>query len=103
MRRVFLITAFLGLVFSGNAQVILQGAESLRTLTFRKSPEFNDESILGSKYITEEFHHAKVNNGTDNFLIRYNAHRDVMEYKNADEIVELIKEQHTHFVFSDGT
>lgn len=103
MRKVFLISAFLGFALSGNAQVTLQGAESLGTLTFRKSPEFKDESILGSKYITEEFQYAKVNNGTDSFLIRYNAHRDVMEYKSANEILELIKEQNTHFIFSDGT
>lgn len=103
MKKVLFIVSFLGFALSGNAQTTVQGAGSSYTLTFRKSPDFNDESILGSKYINEEFSHAKVNKGTENFLIRYNANRDVMEYKNADEIVELIKEQSTHFAFTDGT
>lgn len=102
MRKTFFIAAFLGLSLYGNTQVTLQGDGSFGTLVFRKSPEFDDASITGSKYLNEEFSQAKVNKGTENFLIRYNAYSDIMEYKNGSDLLELIKEQNTHFQFDNG-
>src|SRR5690606_31759605 len=101
MKKIFLIAAFIGFALYGNAQVTLQGDGGLGTLTFRKSPDFNDAAVLGSKYLTEDFSQAKVNKGTQNFLIRYNAYSDLMEYQNDGELLELIKEQNTHFQFAN--
>src|SRR5690554_8017806 len=35
-------------------------------------------------------------------MIRYNAYGDIMEYKNGNDLLELIKEQNTHFQFDSG-
>ena len=102
MKKIFFIAAFLGFTLYGNAQVTLQGDGSLGTLVFRKSADFNDASIGGSRYLSEEFSLAKVNKGTENFMIRYNAYGDIMEYKNGNDLLELIKEQNTHFQFDSG-
>lgn len=103
MKKIFFIAAFLGFTLAGSAQVTLQGDGSLGTLTFRKSADFDDASILGSKYTDEEFSLSKVNKGTEKFLIRYNTYNDIMEYKNGNDLLELIKEQNTYFEFDNGT
>lgn|SRR5690606_24448906 len=100
MKKIFLIAAFIGFALTSNAQSTMQ--LGVGTLTFRKSPDFDDASVLGSKYLTEDFSQAKVNKGTQNFLIRYNAYSDLMEYQNDGELLELIKEQNTHFQFANG-
>lgn len=84
-----------------NAQVQINTGGGL--LSFSKSPDFNDAAVAGSKYLLENYQNAHVNKGDQNFLIRYNAYSDVMEYKNGTDILELIKEKNTHFSFQDGT
>lgn len=100
MRKSLLILAVLALSFSANAQMTLQDGGA--TLTFRKSPDFNDAAVSGSKYLSENFSSARVNKGTQSFQIRYNAYSDLMEYKNGVDLLELIKEQNTYFQFNNG-
>lgn len=101
MKKVIFILSFglVGLV--SNAQMTLQSGDG--TLTFRKSAEFDDAAVAGSRYLNENYLNAKVNKGTQDFLIRYNAYSDVMEYKNGADVLELIKDKNTHFTFQDGT
>lgn len=100
-KAIFILT--LGIFsITSNAQVSLQSSGE-GTLLFRRSADFNDAAVAGSKYIMETFESAKVNNGTQNFMIRYNAYTDMMEYKTGTDVLELIKEKNTHFVFQDGT
>ena len=87
--------------FFSNAQMTLQSGDG--TLTFRKSEEFNEAAVAGSRYLNEQYQNTKVNKGTQDFLIRYNAYNDVMEYKNGADVLELIKDKNTHFIFQDGT
>lgn len=101
MKKIFLTFTFLSLAFSIEAQTVMQGS-SAGTLNFRKSPEFNEAAIQGSKYFNENFSSAKVNRGTQDFQIRYNALTDLFEYKNNKDIFELIKEQNLHILFTDG-
>ena len=100
MKKSLLILAVLALSFSANAQMTLQDGGA--TLTFRKSPDFNDAAVSGSKYLSENFSSARVNKGTQSFQIRYNAYSDLMEYKNGVDLLELIKEQNTYFQFNNG-
>lgn len=104
MKKSFLVISFALASLAGNAQAII--GNSLGSgggmLNFRKSREFNDKSIGGSRYLTEQFNLAKVNKGTRDFMIRYNAYNDLMEYKDGTEILELIKDQNTYFQFADG-
>lgn len=100
MKKIFFIAIMLSLSISSNAQVNLQSGGS--TLSFRKSSEFSDKTISGSKYFDEGFKIAKVNKGTQDFSIRYNAYSDIMEYKNGNDLLDLIKEQNTYFQFSNG-
>lgn len=100
-KAIFILT--LGIFsITSNAQVSLQSSGE-GTLLFRRSADFNDAAVTGSKYIMETFESAKVNNGTQDFMIRYNAYTDMMEYKTGKDVLELIKEKNTHFVFQDGT
>lgn len=101
MKKIFFIAALVICSLNAEAQMTLQGGGTT-TLTFRKSPDFNDPSIAGSRYFIESFTPAKVNNGTEDFMIRYNAYSDVMEYKQNKDILELIKDQNKRFVFNDG-
>ena len=100
MKKSLLILAVLALSFSANAQMTLQSGGN--NITFRKSPDFNDDAVSGSKYFDEKFSNATVNKGTQNFQIRYNAYSDLMEYKNGADLLELIKEQNTYFQFNNG-
>ena len=101
MKKVIFILSFGIFSIIANAQMTLQsGGEG--TLTFRKSADFNDAAIAGSRYLTEQYQNTKVNKGTQNFLIRYNAYNDVMEYKNGSDILELVKDKNTHFEFQNG-
>lgn len=102
MKRVFLAFSFFSLALTANAQMTLQGNNS-GSLTFRKSADFTEKGIAGSKYFNENFEQAKVNKGTQDFLIRYNAYSDILEYKNNKDVVELVKDENTHVVFSNGT
>lgn len=100
-KAIFILT--LGIFsITSNAQVSLQSSGE-GTLLFRRSADFNDAAVAGSKYIMETFESAKVNNGTQDFMIRYNAYTDMMEYKTGTDVLELIKEKNTHFVFQDGS
>lgn len=101
MKKVIFILSLGILSITASAQVNLNDGGGM--LSFRKSPEFNDANTTGSKYISETYQNAKVNKGDQSFLIRYNAYRDLMEYKDGADILELIKEKNTHFSFADGT
>lgn len=101
MKKTIFILSLGILSITANAQVNLNDGGGV--LSFRKSPEFNDANTAGSKYISENYQNAKVNKGEQNFLIRYNAYSDMMEYKNGNDVLELIKDKNTHFVFQDGT
>src|SRR5690606_11673619 len=100
MKKIIFIVSIGLFSLASEAQGTLQGGN---TLVFRKSPDFDDTAIAGSRYLSENFKTAKVNKGTEDFLIRYNAYGDIMEYKNIDETLELIKEKNTFFNFADGT
>lgn len=100
MKKTILLLSFGLLTLTTTAQVTVQAGN---TLTFKPLSSFSDETIAGSKYLNEAFQSAKVNKGTQDFLIRYNAYIDVMEYKNGKDILELIKEKNTHFAFEDGS
>lgn len=101
MKKVIFILSFGIFSVTSNAQMTLQtGGEG--TLTFRKSADFNDAAVTGSRYLSEQYQNTKVNKGTQSFLVRYNAYNDVMEYKNGSDVLELIKEKNTHFEFQDG-
>lgn len=101
MKKVIFIFSIGIFSITANAQMTLNDGGGM--LSFRKSPEFNDANTAGSKYISEDYQNARVNKGEQNFLVRYNAYRDMMEYKSGADILELIKEKNTHFVFQDGT
>lgn len=101
MKKIFFGALLITFSISSNAQVMSFSENS--QIAFRKSPDFNDATVAGSKYYSEEFSNAKVNNGTESFLIRYNAYRDVMEYKKGTDILELIKEQNLRFSFQNGS
>ncbi|MBA5792816.1 hypothetical protein H1R17_02100 [Flavobacterium sp. xlx-214] len=101
MKKIFLIASFITFSIAANAQMTLQTGGN--NLTFKKSADFDDATVAGSKYFTEQYNNAQVNNGTQSFLIRYNAYADLMEYKNGSETLELIKEKNVHFVFQDGS
>lgn len=102
MKKLLIIFVVLALSFSAEAQTTLQSG-STGTLIFKKSTDFNDVVVQGSKYLDESFSNAKVNKGTQSFQIRYNAYSDLMEYKNGADLLELIKEQNTYFQFDNGT
>lgn len=101
MKNLFITLSFITISFTSSAQVMSIGGNS--QIAFRKSPEFNDAAVAGSKYFSETYQNARVNKGEQNFLIRYNAYSDIMEYKNGADVLELIKEKNTHFTFQDGT
>ncbi len=100
MKKTILLLSFGLLTLTTTAQVTVQTGT---TLTFKPLSSFTDETVAGSKYLKEAFQSAKVNKGTQDFLIRYNAYSDLMEYKNGKDILELIKEKNTHFAFEDGS
>lgn len=100
MKKIFLTLSLIGFCFTGKAQVMSYSENS--QIAFRKSPDFNDAATAGSKYFNENFSPAKVNKGTQDFQIRYNAFTDAMEFKNGNDILELIKEQNTYFEFQNG-
>ena len=101
MKKIFFTVLLVGFAVAGNAQTVT-GLGDTGSLIFRKSPDFNDANVQGSKYFSEDFKQAKVNKGTQDFSIRYNAYSDVMEYKNGNETLELIKDQNTYFQFANG-
>lgn len=74
-----------------------------QNLLFKRS-EKSSEAISGSQYFKENFASAQVNDGTEYFSIRYNNHKDVMEYqKTSTEILDLIPEKNVKVKFADGT
>lgn len=101
---IYLITLIIS-SYTSHSQIMMGGelGGAGGMLNFKKGTEFNDAGTDGSKYISDNFHNAKVNDGEQSFLIRYNAFTDVMEYKNGSDILELIKEKNTHFAFQDGS
>jgi len=102
MKKIIFILSFGIFSITSNAQMTLQsGGEG--TLTFRKSADFNDAAVAGSRYLSEQYQNTKVNKGTQSFLVRYNAYNDIMEYKNGSDILELVKDKNTHFEFQDGS
>lgn len=101
MKKIFLGLAFIAFSFTSEAQIMSFSENS--QIAFRKSPDFKDANTAGSKYFSEEFSNAKVNKGSELFLIRYNAYSDLMEYKNGKDLLDLIKEKNVHFIFQDGS
>src|SRR5690606_9170445 len=101
MKKIVLIMSSGLIGFFSNAKMTLQSGDG--TLTCRKIEEFNKAAAAGSRYLNEQYQNTKVNKGTQDFLIRYNAYNDVMEYKNGADVLELIKDKNTHFIFQDGT
>lgn len=101
MKKIILIFSISIFSVTANAQVQINTGGGM--LSFRKSPDFTDANTTGSKYFSENYQNARVNKGEQNFLIRYNAYRDIMEYKNGADVLDLIKEKNTHFIFQDGT
>lgn len=67
-----------------NNQDLLQG----KTLT---SFDFRSNELVGSIYVNEEFLLAKLSNREDQYLMRYNAYQDEMEFKKGDKIFNLSK------------
>ncbi len=54
MKKAIFILSFGIFSITANAQMTLQsGGEG--TLTFRKSADFNDAAIAGSRYLTEQY------------------------------------------------
>ncbi len=99
-KAIFILT--LGIFsITSNAQVQINTGGGI--LSFSKSPDFNDANTTGSKYLSDAYQSTKVNKGTQDFMIRYNAYTDMMEYKTGTDVLELIKEKNTHFVFQDGS
>lgn len=101
MKKAIFILSFGIFSITANAQVLLNEGGGM--LSFRSSPEFNDANTLGSKYLSDTYENVKVNKGDQSFQIRYNAYSDMMEYKNGNDVLELIKEKNTHFTFQDGS
>jgi len=102
MKKVIFILSFGIFSITSNAQMTLQsGGEG--TLTFRKSADFNDAAVAGSRYLSDQYQNTKVNKGTQSFLVRYNAYNDIMEYKNGKDVLELVKDKNTYFEFQDGS
>lgn len=101
MKKAIFILSLSLVSFASSAQVI--SFDSNSQIAFRKSPDFNDAAVAGSKYFTDNYQSTKVNKGDQKFQIRYNGYSDMMEYKNGSDVLELIKEKNTHFVFDDGS
>lgn len=67
-----------------NNQDLLQG----KTLT---SFDFRSNELVGSIYVNEEFLLAKLSNREDQYLMRYNAYQDEMEFKKSGNTFNLSK------------
>lgn len=67
-----------------NNQDLLQG----KTLT---SFDFRSNELVGSIYVNEEFLLAKLSNREDQYLMRYNAYQDEMEFKKGGKTFNLSK------------
>lgn len=100
----FALGAIILFTFSNNsfAQVSAQGVSGTGTLTFYRNNSDKKASIVGSEYIIEDYKPAMVNNGTQPFEIRFNAHTNVMEYKKNSEDLILIKKDNTLIEFNNG-
>ncbi len=105
MKKLIYIIPLIIISYTSHSQIMIGGelGSAGGMLNFKKSTEFNDANTTGSKYLSDNFQNARVNKGEQNFLIRYNAYSDIMEYKNGADVLELIKEKNTHFIFQDGT
>jgi len=101
MKKIILIFSIGIFSITANGQVNLNSGDGI--LSFRKSTDFNDAAVAGSRYLSEQYQNTKVNKGTQSFLVRYNAYNDVMEYKNGSDVLELVKDKNTHFEFQDGS
>src|SRR5690606_29982038 len=101
MKKIVFIMPFGLIGFFSNAQMTLQSGDG--TLTFRKSEEFNEAAVAGSRYLNEQYQNTNVKIGPPAVLIMYNADNDVMEYKNGADVFESIKDENTPFIFQDGT
>ncbi|KAA5538339.1 hypothetical protein [Paenimyroides baculatum] len=101
MKKIILIFSIGIFSITSNAQVNL--GSSGGTLSFRKSADFKETEAAGSRYYIDRYQNARVNKGDQNFLIRYNAYSDIMEYKNGTDMLDLIKEKNAHFTFQDGS
>jgi len=101
MKKIILIFSIGIFSITANAQVNLNSGDGI--LSFRKSTDFNDAAIAGSRYLSEQYQNTKVNKGTQSFPVRYNAYNDVMEYKNGSDVLELVKGKNTHLEFQDGS
>lgn len=58
---------------------------------FRINPEELPEKAMGSMYYSESFLPAKISGDEEILLLRYNAHKDEMEYEQGKDLYYLIK------------
>lgn len=91
-------------IVDANAQVNLQGGQSgnLGMLTFSRKDDFSKANISGSMYINEKYSTARVNGGTQTFMIRFNPYNNTMEYNNDNQEVVLTKDKNTLVEFLNG-
>lgn len=97
MKLIMLISGLITFTVA-NAQNDL--SQSGHLLIFRSTAE--TYNISGNPYYPENYEKATVNGGNQLFDIRYNSYRDYMEYKNRDEILELVKQENTLINFVNG-
>lgn len=101
MRNLFFLFLFIMLASNVYAQPQITETTIIRQV-YVNNLDKKEENIVGSKYFDDAFSSAKVNGGTGDFDIRYNAFLDIMEYKSEKGLVELLKENNTSFKFSNG-
>lgn len=94
----FLGFSILPMISSAQSQAGLEG-----NIMIFKNRDVKIESVAGSQYFNEYFGIANVNDMSENFNLRYNNYKDIMEYqKNANEILELNPEQYSTIMFANG-
>jgi len=87
-----------------NAQVYFQSdAGGANMLSFSKRDDFSKSNITGEMYIDEKYSSAKVNGGTESFMIRFNPYNNTMEYNKDKQELVLNKSQNTLIEFVNGS
>jgi len=62
---------------------------------FTMIPDDTPATISGTMYYDESFSHARLDNDDEVIFLRYNAFKDEMEFKQANETYYLIKDDNT--------
>ncbi|AXT20068.1 hypothetical protein D7030_02810 [Flavobacteriaceae bacterium AU392] len=57
-------------------------------------------AAIGTPYVNEEFSFAKINNSKELYLVRYNAHQDVMEVKKGENTEIIVLDNEKNYVIS---